>query len=1680
MASFRKHWPFEKTETTDSKVAIRDSEQHDAEPVDIDDATGDVYQTSSDRKTIGFTSAVFLILNRMIGTGIFATPSAIFSLSGSVGLSLFMWVAGTIIATTGMLVYMEFGTGIPRNGGEKNYIEFVYRKPRFLATGFYTGYVVLLGWAGSNSIVFGEYILTAAKVEVNRFNQRGVGLACLTAAFLIHGTALKWGLRLQNLLGTIKIIILLIIIIAGFVALGGHIKIDPKPDNFSNAFSGTTGSAYGVVTALYNVIWSFIGYSNANYALSETKDPVKTLKRAAPTAIILVAILYMLANIAYFAAVPRAEILSSGRILAASFFRNVMGSGAERALSVFVALSAFGNVLSVIFSQGRLVQELGREGILPFSNFWASNKPFNAPLAGLFEHWVVAAVIMLAPPPGDAYNLVLNTISYPLAVVNAFVAFGLIWLYFHREQYNWHPPFSASLPIAIFFFLSNIYLVVAPFIPPETPDQNVYESLPYYLHCIIGLGILAAGGVYWLIWAQLLPSATAGQPDISNNTSASQQDVFDARGILKERRRGRCKEYLIDWEGVDPQTGKAYPPSWEPEKNVGSWHIRRWNTSKKAKRKRSGGSTASSPSQQLDSPCSFDASLERAVAPRHRKRRRLVIQDSSTESDLDTASLAHHQPRTPTLDSDAASTQPPSGPDSPAPEIVESQEAALSDSSPPFIIDIPANRINQADFESYHSSQPSFSSIQPASQAADPLSSAKHSDGLRVLTAAHHRLLGPDNSSSISSQPQLLQQAGLNGTTGTLEFGAEEAPSATQPSLLSQHLSLSSSPPARQGSSVQRTSVRNPSQGKALLSSAQQPLPPPSSSPWEFQAQLFVPIADSQDPKTALDMAGAQQVRGSTPIPNTQLSNQAQTGAFSSPNDAHLQHAASLPSVAVEDSSSASNDGLAGFTSAQASIPESGNLVEPSVSAPIYDSVSSGSALPIQESIEEEPPSSSAEDSSLVSKASSSQASLENERLVPQIEGVSLPLQPVLGPAEYTIALPAEGKIQSAYADIIKAKRRSITRFIHRRDSVGSATGSTSRTRERNEMIELIDRLHDTTTHFDLGLPGFSTQFSLRSEEHAAFAQYAGSKFVFLGCLVDALSTVDCTVIIAAKTGPVQQLIDEFLIMKRIHVTRHDRPHSARSKTPDFHQTTLKIDLVDTSADTEINLSSRPVLLLAFDASFDNQNPQIKQIRELNSRGRNQLLPVVHLLTSNSSEHVDRCLRKSMPSPQRLKLLVRGTYQAKNNLGGSPTYVPDPSDRPEGRPMDMADLQRAVRKSPNRKLNMVAHIVARAAITEDFEQYWTLGAMPEVQYDELDDVQPEFGERSTGVTGTGTVTPRNDHDNSRTPTSHDASLGKKHLLEPDDIKIHAILSKRQRMSPHKESTPARESTRDGTTVVELREQIKALQAELSAERQLRAKAEADLDSEKSRSAEWEKAHSTLMQRYDTRRLKQHKLDNENKLLQGLVESTRGRNEKLTVTNTTLREQVSTLKAELNTIREELKASAVPELAALEAARSEARETAAKAASLEKQLHNKNQDFDFTRQQYQQASNRAAELGQQNSEFEAEIARLKSQASEERRKLRELNISQTTKQDLERIDNLEQENKALERLVKKMRDELEAVKKTRGVQTRGSSVQPPGSPAGMGTRSRQASPAAGAVDSRAGNVNHRVSGLRNES
>lgn len=315
---------------------------------------------------------------------------------------------GGLITFAGLSVYLEFGLAIPRSGGEKNYLERVYRHPRFLATCVLAAQMVLLGFSSGNALAFGRYLLFASGSSVaDGWQARAIGVGCITAVVVLHSTLPKWGIRLFNALGVFKVAVLLFIVFSGFAALAGH-RLVPDPHNFDDAFDLSHsrdyggGGAYAYATALLNVVYSYKGWENANYVLSEVRNPQRTLSIAAPLAVGGVTILYVLANVAYFAAIPKADLAASEVIVAGLFFRNVFGSGAAaKSLPVFVALSNLGNVLAVSFSHARFNQELAKEGLLPGSRFWASNWPCNAPAAAV------------SPTPSPVHAAYIN-ISLPL------------------------------------------------------------------------------------------------------------------------------------------------------------------------------------------------------------------------------------------------------------------------------------------------------------------------------------------------------------------------------------------------------------------------------------------------------------------------------------------------------------------------------------------------------------------------------------------------------------------------------------------------------------------------------------------------------------------------------------------------------------------------------------------------------------------------------------------------------------------------------------------------------------------------------------------------------------------------------------------------------------------------------------------------------------------------------------------------------------------------------------------------------------------------------------------------------------------------------------------------------------------------------------------------------------------
>ncbi len=102
-----------KSRNDDEEVSIRDGD-----PLDRSVENDVLPETAILGRNLGWSSAYILIMSRVIGSGIFATPGAIVRSVGSVGITLSLWIAGALISWLGLAISLEYGCMLPRSGGE--------------------------------------------------------------------------------------------------------------------------------------------------------------------------------------------------------------------------------------------------------------------------------------------------------------------------------------------------------------------------------------------------------------------------------------------------------------------------------------------------------------------------------------------------------------------------------------------------------------------------------------------------------------------------------------------------------------------------------------------------------------------------------------------------------------------------------------------------------------------------------------------------------------------------------------------------------------------------------------------------------------------------------------------------------------------------------------------------------------------------------------------------------------------------------------------------------------------------------------------------------------------------------------------------------------------------------------------------------------------------------------------------------------------------------------------------------------------------------------------------------------------------------------------------------------------------------------------------------------------------
>jgi uncharacterized protein YukE len=170
----------------------------------------------------------------------------------------------------------------------------------------------------------------------------------------------------------------------------------------------------------------------------------------------------------------------------------------------------------------------------------------------------------------------------------------------------------------------------------------------------------------------------------------------------------------------------------------------------------------------------------------------------------------------------------------------------------------------------------------------------------------------------------------------------------------------------------------------------------------------------------------------------------------------------------------------------------------------------------------------------------------------------------------------------------------------------------------------------------------------------------------------------------------------------------------------------------------------------------------------------------------------------------------------------------------------------------------------------------------------------------------------------------------------------------------------------------------------------------------------------------------------------------------------LRDEKALGDTELFAARTALSNSTIPEVAELNRMKDEVKTVRDENERLQKRLGNMQNELEYMRANYQQASSAAGEAVSELSELKSQLALSQRQASENAVRIHEYQASSEIKQHLGRIEELEAAKTELEKELEKKSEELRAILNGRRTTTRGTSV--PRSPR-MGTMSPSSRPMA---------------------
>jgi len=317
---------------------------------------------------------VALVINSIIGAGVFGLPSRAFALAGTYSLLAYLISAFAVFLV--ILCFAEVGSRFNATGGP-----YLYARTTFgPLIGFQVGWLMWLGRIAAFAslanlfVAYVGYFISAANLNP----WRAVAIVIIISALAVANiVGVRVTAAVTNALTVGKLIPLCLLIVVGLFF------VDPQRYSLAPAVGYASFSQAALL-----LVFTYMGFEGAAIPAGEMREPERHLPFALLTGLAVVALVYVLVQTVCIGTLP--DLANSERPLSDAG-RRFLGAPGATVIAAGALVSIGGTLNALMFATPRLLFAMGENHQLP-PVFAKTHARFRTPTAAI----VLTAMVTLS------------------------------------------------------------------------------------------------------------------------------------------------------------------------------------------------------------------------------------------------------------------------------------------------------------------------------------------------------------------------------------------------------------------------------------------------------------------------------------------------------------------------------------------------------------------------------------------------------------------------------------------------------------------------------------------------------------------------------------------------------------------------------------------------------------------------------------------------------------------------------------------------------------------------------------------------------------------------------------------------------------------------------------------------------------------------------------------------------------------------------------------------------------------------------------------------------------------------------------------------------------------------------------------------------------------------------------